>query len=215
MQKDKVSSKHALIEKSNTTMFITLGVASAIFSFTVVSTISLTKRMSYQGRVINARVDAEKQLKSNLSAVTELVKSYESFDNKAESVVGTQDKNSKIVLDALPSKYDYPAITASIEKIINLTGGITGFSVAGTDQEATAQQDSINPEPIEIPITISGSASYDTIQKLINNLQLSIRPFKVTKLTFSGNQTSMTFNLNVTTYYMPEKNLEIPLKEIK
>jgi hypothetical protein len=196
-------------------MFIMLGIASAILSFTIVSTVSSIKRMLYQGRVINARVDAEKLLKTNLGAVSELVKSYESFDSAKESVIGTADKNSKIVLDALPSKYDYPAITASVEKIVNLTGGISGYSVVGTDLEATAQQSSINPEPVEIPLTIAGKASYENIQKLINNLQLSIRPFKVTKLTFSGDQKDMTFNITTTTYYMPEKNLEIPLKEIK
>lgn len=215
MQKGEVSSKHLQIQKSNTSMFIMLGVASAVFSFTVVSTVSLIKRMSYQSRVINARVDAEKQLKSNLGAVSELVKAYENFDSAKESVIGTADKNSKIVLDALPSKYDYPAITASVEKIVKLTGGIAGFSVTGTDQEATAQQSSISPEPIQIPITISGTANYETIQKLVNNLQLSIRPIKVTKLNFSGDQKSMSFNMSLITYYMPEKNLEIPLKEIK
>jgi len=44
---------------------------------------------------------------------------------------------------------------------------------------------------------------------------LSIRPFKVINLTISGSQKDMSFNLELETYYMPEKNLEIPLKEIK
>ena len=55
----------------------------------------------------------------------------------------------------------------------------------------------------------------ETIQKLIANLQRSIRPFKITKVTFSGNQASMSFSITMTTYYMPEKNLEIPLKEVQ
>lgn len=215
MQHGNQSTKHAQIEKSNTTMFIILGLAAAILSFTIVSSVYLVKRLSYQSKVINARVDAEKQLKSNASELQKLVASYQSFDSATESVIGTDDKNSKIVLDALPSKYDFPALNTSIEKIFKLTGGLKSISISGSDQEATAEQSSINPTPIEIPITIGGGGNYENIQKLINNLQLSIRPFKVLKVSLNGNQTNMTFNIDLVTYYMPAKNLEIQLKEVK
>jgi Tfp pilus assembly protein PilO len=215
MQKNNKSNKHALIEKSNTTMLIVIGVAAAVLSFTIVSTISLSRRLSYQSRVINARTDAEDQLNKNYSALQQLIESYEKFDSTEKSVIGTTETNSKIVLDALPSKYDFPALATSINKIIELTGGISSKNITGSDLEATAEQSSIDPKPIEIPISISGEASYENIQKLVNNLQASIRPFKIKNVTFSGDQQKMNFNISMTTYYMPSKNLEIPLKEIK
>lgn len=215
MQKNNKSNKHALIEKSNTTMLIIIGVAAAVLSFTIVSTISLSRRLSYQSRVINARTEAEDQLNKNYSALQQLIESYEKFDSAEKSVIGSADTNSKIVLDALPSKYDFPALATSINKIIELTGGITSKNITGSDLEATAEQSSIDPKPIEIPISISGDASYENIQKLVNNLQASIRPFKIKNVTLSGNQQKMTFNISMITYYMPSKNLEIPLKEIK
>lgn len=214
MNKVEKSTKHAQIEKTNSMMLIMIGVAAAVFSFTVVATISFGRRLSYQAKVINTRVDAEKQLKANLAAVEKLVTAYESFDSATTSVLGTKDKNSKIILDALPSKYDFPALTASIEKILKLTGGVTSVSLVGSDLEATAEQNSINPKPVEIPISITGTASYDTIQLLVANLQKSIRPFKISKISFSGNQSAMNFTITMATYYMPEKNLEIPLKEV-
>lgn len=214
MNKDGQSKKHVQIEKTNTLMLIMIGVAAAVFSFTVVTAISFGRRLSYQSKVINTRVDAEKQLKTNLAAVEKLVSAYEKFDSAETSVLGTKDKNSKIILDALPSKYDFPALTASIEKILKLTGGISSVSLVGSDLEATAEQNSNNPVPIEIPITVNGTASYDTIQLLVNNLQNSIRPFKINKITFSGNQGSMSFSIVMATYYMPEKNLDISQKEV-
>jgi len=215
MSKKPLSQKHSLIERNNTFVFVVIGIAAAIMSFTIVVIVSLGSRLSYQSRVINERVKAEKQLKDNKDSLDKLIKSFESFDSATESVLGTSDKNSKIVLDALPSKYDFPALASSIEKIVNITGGIQSYGINGSDLEATATQSSINPNPIEIPITIAGTASYENIQKLVSNLQLSIRPFRVVELDFSGNQKSMSFSIELLTYYMPEKNLEIPLKEIK
>lgn len=210
----RASEKHALISKSNTTMFVALGIAAAVFSFTVVSSIKLFQRMSYQSRVISERGKVEKQLKSNLKSVESLVESYKTFDQAAESVIGTSDRNSKIVLDALPSKYDFPALATSLEKLL-VTGGVSNIAITGSDDEASAEQNSASPSPVEIPFTISGKASYDDVQKLIKNLQLSIRPFKVLKMDISGTQAQMNFTISATTYYQPEKNLEIPLKEVK
>lgn len=214
MNNKGTSKKHIEIEKTNTLMLIMIAVASAVLSFTIVSTVSLSRRLSYQSRVINARVDAEKLLKSNLAAVESLLVAYENFDGAAESVLGTRDKNSKIILDALPSKYDFPALTASIEKIFNITGGLSSVNITGSDLEATAEQTSSDPKPIEIPITISGKGSYDSIQRLVINIQNSIRPFKISDVSISGQQNDMNFSISMSTYYMPGKNLEINLEEI-
>jgi len=215
MAQNNTSAKHALIEKSNTSIFVVIGIAAAVLSFSVVSSIYLFKRMSYQSRVIDKRTDVEKLLNTNKSELDKLVKSYQGFDTAPESVVGTKDNNSKIVLDALPSKYDFPALATSIEKIMNLTGGISSRNITGTDLEATAAQSLPSPVPIEIPLTIGGTASYENIQKLVNNLQLSIRPMKITKVLFSGEQSKMSFTISVTTYYMPAKNLDIQSEEVK
>lgn len=214
-QKNPTSMKHEQIEKTNTAMFIIIAVAASLISFTIVSSIYLIKRLSYQSRVIDKRSSAEKQLKTNKAELDKLVTAYKSFDASAESVIGTNDKNSKIVLDALPSKYDFPALATSIEKLINLSGGISSRNITGSDLEATALQSSVNPEPVEIPLSISGFASYENVQKLITNLQLSIRPLKITKVSLSGEQSNMNFTINLITYYMPAKDFDIQLEEIK
>ena len=195
MAQKNTSVKHSQIDKTNTTMFIVIGIASAVLSFSVVSCIYLYKRMSYQSRVIDRRTGIEKLLNKNKSELDKLVESYQSFDTAQESVIGTKDNNSKIVLDALPSKYDFPALATSIEKIMNLTGGISARNITGTDLEATAAQSLPNPVPVEIPLTIGGTASYENIQKLVNNLQLSIRPMRVTKVLFNGEQSKMNFTI--------------------
>lgn len=213
---EKTSKKHGLISKNNARMFVILAVAGVILSFSLVSSITLIKRMNYQAKVINERTKVQKQLKDNIAAVDSLVAAYKNFDAPAESVIGTADSNSKIVLDALPSKYDFPALTASLENLL-VTGGFGDISITGSDNEANAEQNSITPVPIEIPFIISAKGSYANIQILISNLQRSIRPFKILKLdiTASSGTDSMNFTISAVTFYQPEKNLDIPLKEVK
>lgn len=213
---DKLSKKHGLISKNNTRMFVTLAVAGVMLSFALVSSITLIKRMNYQAKVIDARTKVQKQLKSNNAAVDSLLEAYKNFDEAAESVIGTADSNSKVVLDALPSKYDFPALTTSLEKLL-VNGGFSDISISGSDNEANAEQNSTNPAPIEIPFTIAAKGSYANLQSLINSLRISIRPFKIMRLdiTSSSGGDSMSFTINAVTFYQPEKNLEIPLVEVK
>jgi len=213
---EKPSKKHSLISKNNTRMFVVLAIAGITLSFALVSSITLVKRMNYQAKVINARTKVQKQLKVNIAAVDSLLAAYKNFDEAAESVIGTADSNSKIVLDALPSKYDYPALTTSLEKLL-VTGGFSDISITGADNEATAEQNSTTPAPIEIPFTITAKGTYANLQALINSLRVSIRPFKIMQLdiTASSAGDSTNFTISAVTFYQPEKNLEIPLKEVK
>lgn len=208
------SVKRDLISKSNSSILITIGIAGAIFGFSLVASFTLIKQMSYRSKVISERAKAEKQLKANVKAVAELESSYSEFNNTAESVIGTADKNAKIVLDALPSKYDFPALATSLEKMM-LTSGLTQVTIDGSDSEATAEQESISPKLVEMPFVISGKGTYAQAQDLVKNLQRSIRPFKITKVTLSGDDALLNINIEGMTYYQPKKNLDIPLKEVK
>lgn len=213
---EKLSKKHSLISKNNLRMFVILAIAGATLSFALASSITLVNRMNYQAMVIDARTKVQKQLKENIAAVDSLLAAYKSFDGAAESVIGTADSNTKIVLDALPSKYDFPAIATSLEKLL-VSGGFSDISITGVDNEATAEQNSITPVPIEIPFTIAAKGTYANLQILINSLRLSIRPFKIIRLDITAASTgdTMNFTISAVTFYQPEKNLEIPLKEVK
>jgi hypothetical protein len=186
---------------------------------------SLWSQKGYQSRVIAATRKADTQLKANVKAETSLVGSYKAFVSTPTNVIGgnptgTADNdgdNAKIVLDALPSKYDFPALTASLEKILkakNLT--VTG--ITGTDDEVaqSAAQSSSTPQPVPMPFsfTVSG-ANYPAVQDLISTLQRSIRPMQIDSLTISGAANSMQVVVNAHTYYQPEKVLSVTTKVVK
>jgi hypothetical protein len=204
----RVSVKHLQIDKANSRMVIATAVATAIVIFSAVASVSLVKQMSYQNKVINLRNKANKQLTANLAAVSTLTASYQTFDSASESVIGNSTKNSVVVLDALPSKYDFPALTTSLESIIVGSGNKVS-SITGTDNEAQAQQDSINPQPIQIPFQISASGSFVSVQKLIADLERSIRPVQISEIDLSGSDSNLQANITANTYYQPEKQLGI------
>lgn len=209
----KTSIKHRLISKNNSRMFLILAVAGIVFSFSAVASYTLVKRLLYQNKVIGERSKAEKTLKNNITNFDSLSNSFVEFDSAAESIIGTADKNSKIVLDALPSKYDFPALATSMEKLLT-DSGLSNIAIGGLDNEAAAEQSSANPEPVEIPITLSGEGSYETVQKFIKDLERSIRPFRVITINITGSSSKMTVSVNGVTYYQPEKVLEIGSQEV-
>jgi hypothetical protein len=209
----RVSTKHIQIDKANTLILVSTAITTVIVVFCLVATQALLKQMSYQNKVIGLRSTASKQLGNNVKSVTALKTSFEAFENSNESVIGTKDKNSKIVLDALPSKYDFPALATSLEGLITASGSsVTG--ITGTDDEAKATQNSANPTAIEIPFSIASQGSFASTQKLIENLQRSIRPFVINSLTLSGSDSQIQATVTAKTYYQPEKKLEVQQKVV-
>jgi hypothetical protein len=63
-------------------------------------------------------------------------------------------------------------------------------------------------------LSISGTTTYSGAERLIKDLERSIRPFDATKLSISGSG-AITVNIDVNTYYQPAKSLMISDKEVK
>lgn len=205
----KVSAKHLQVDRAMTTVVVVSSIAAAVLVFSLIATKSLVNLIGYQRSVINLRNKAATQLQTNVSSTNTLLAAYLAFDGATESKIGTADKNSKIVLDALPSKYDFPALTTSLEGIVN-SAGMSIKTIEGTDEEVTAQQSSLKPIPVEIKFSLTAEGSYESAQKLINDLQRSIRPFTIESIKLTANDNGMV-EVAVTgkTAYQPSRELGI------
>jgi hypothetical protein len=222
------STKHAQINKAQSTMFATITVATVVTIFCLVSAKALLSQAAYQRKVVNANHVAVKQLQTNVTAAKQLDTQYNSvFESGTTNIIGGKNDsssdavppngdNARIVLDALPSRYDFPALVSSLSKLLN-ADGIGNQSVTGTDQSVTVGSNDAasSPQPVQIQLTVAGTASYGAVQSFIKDLERSIRPFDVTNLQLSGPQGQLTFNLTVNTYYQPAKSLSITTKEIR
>lgn len=221
------SVKHFQIQKARSQTTVVIAAAVAITIFSLVSTKSLLSQGAYQRRVINTKHAADAQLEANVTAAKNLVTQYNDVfeeasatnfiggqSDKSPSAVPPNGDNARIILDALPSTYDYPALITSVNQILT-QDGVSEAGISGNDQSATQSSDPVaTPQPVAMQLTVNGKASYGNIQKLINDFERSIRPFDITSVELTGSESSMNFNMSVTTYFQPPKSLDYTTKEI-
>lgn len=218
------STKRLLIDKANNVMVIFVAVASFITVFSLVASRALLSQHAYQGRVTAQKEKAVKQLKANVAAVKDLQTAYQAFIGTPANVLGGNptgqgDKdgdNAKLILDALPSKYDFPALTNSLEKV--LTGqNFKILSIAGTDEEVQqdANKTSPNPVPVAMPFSLNIGGSYASMSFLLGTFEKSIRPIQLQTLDLSGTDSDMHAIVIAQTFYQPAKSLTITTRTIK
>jgi hypothetical protein len=225
----KFSTKQLMINKANAQMLIMIAVASVVVVFSLVASRALLSQRGYQASVIAKKETALKQLKVNVEASKKLVNSYTEFEARVKNVIGgdtlgngeRDGDNAKLVLDALPSQYDFPALGASLEKLLtsptNKSDPVIIESISGKDDEINQQNtaSSPTPAPVDMPFEITVRGSYTAIQTLVTTLSQSIRPFQIQSIEFSGNDKDLKAKIAAKTFYQPEKSLKIKTQDIK
>jgi len=216
--------KRLQIDKANLRTVIAIAVAVFIVVFCAVAVKSLVSRQLYQQKVIESRSKANEQLKENIAAAEELTKSYKSFVAESPNVIGGSSfgvgdrdgDNAKIVLDALPSVYDFPALNSSLEKLV-AKEKLTLTSISGTDDEVNQRgQQSGTPIVVEMPFTLTVNGTYGDVNNLVLQFEKSIRPFKMTKLVFaSGDNGTVNVTMDAKSYYQPAKSIEIKKEVVR
>ena len=221
----EIATKRVAITKAQARMVAIMAVASFVTIFCLVASKAVFSQNQYQQRVTTAEEKAHLQLKENITAFNSLASSYNSFVSSPTNVIGgsssgsgTNDgDNATLILHALPDTYDFPALTASIEKILT-DRGFQITAISGTDDQLNQQSNtsSTTPQPVSMPFSFSvDHASYSSLGQLITALQESIRPIAVDSLSLSGGASDMTATVNAHTYYQPALNLNITKKAVK
>lgn len=218
------SVKRALVDRTNSTVVILVSVATFLAIFSLIATKVLMNQAAYQSRVIKEKRIAVNQLKSDVKAIEKLQKSYDLFVGTPENVIGgkpigngPQDgDNAKIILDALPSNYDFPALTTSLDVLLS-SQQVKILSITGTDDEVTqsANQSSGTPQAVPMPFQASFSGDYEKVQNMLIAAERSIRPIQLTTLDLTGKQDNLTVVLSAQTYYQPAKQFNIQMKVVK
>lgn len=218
-------TKRVQIDKANLTVVIAVTVAAFVTIFSLVAIKSLVSQRNYQAKVISARETARDQLDANIASADKLTESYKQFVSSTANAIGgnaagsgeRDGDNARIVLDALPSKYDFPALTTSLEKLIK-GQGIAVQSIVGTDDELNQSGTADNPKPvaIEMPFKLTVAGDYTSTQNMIGVLEKSIRPFVINELILdAGDGGSIVMTIDAKTFYQPEMSLNIKNEVIK
>jgi hypothetical protein len=218
------SVKQTLIDKANARIVVYVSVAAFILVFSLVATKTLISQAAYQNRVIKIKRTAVTQLKADIAATDQLKAAYDAFNGTAQNVLGgnpdgsgPQDgNNAKIVLDALPSSYDFPGLTTSLESLLG-DQKVKITSITGTDDEVaqSTNQASAMPQPVPIPFTTLTEGDYADAQKVIDAYQRSIRPMQILSIDISGGGGSVQLTVSAQTFYQPAKSLNIKQEVVR
>ncbi len=200
-----ISNKRELIQKAKSSQFLIVIIASVVVSASLIGTKILWAQRSYQAQIIDAKNEANETLESNIAAVEELGKSFDELEKS--------DITSSLVLDALPSKYDFPALVTTMEKLATLSG-VEMLSFVGDDLTASSVNTEGQPSPVPMPFSVRVGGSYTNIKRFVTNMQKSIRPFNFEEMKIEAGESGVEVDFKMTTYYMPAKSLEIRKRSI-
>ncbi len=225
MARPEISTKRLAISKANAQIVGIVGAASFVTVFCLFAATSVWGQNQYLTRLTKAKTTANNQLQHNITAYAQLANYYQKFNTASTNAIGgnptgsgdNDGNNSKIILDALPSSYDFPALASSLEKILT-ERNFTISSITGSDDQVAQQTNLSSPKPEPVPIPFSftvTSANYDSIQKLVATLQSSIRPIQIDSISLSGAVNNMQMVVEAHTYYQPGKNLTISKQVVK
>jgi len=244
----RISTKKIAIDKAYATIVVAVAAAAFVVVFSLVASKALLDQRSYQSKVIGAKKTALMTLENNLVAADQLGSSYLEFMGATTNVLGgnplgdadRDGDNARIVLDALPSKYDFPAMTTSIDKLLR-DQGFPPAVITGTDNEAAYSAAGNIPAPdtssspsvdspfsngdatvntpisvgvVEMPFTVEVAASNRKGKDLMRLFERSIRPINIQKLTLEGNGKKLKFSINAITYFHPEKEVSVKTEVI-
>lgn len=194
-------SRRQQVKNAGSTVFIVVAVAAVIVMFSLTSLRFLWERKSYNKKVILAKTKARDDLKRNLTNLDKLSEQFPQLDSSAST-------NSKTILHALPPIYDYAALASSIDYLAT-TSGVKSNTSIGQDISATAVGSTNVSMPVEIPLDMKVSGSYEAVRQYVLNLERSIRPIHAIALTYNGSNKELDLTIKAKTYYQPSRSLDV------
>ena len=224
---DVALRKRTQISKANKVMFIWIAAASALVSFALVTSFFLGQKLIFNEKVLFEKNKTVSILNANNGAVEELATNIRALDADEALALAKANENDqaiRVILDALPSDANSPALGASLQ--IKLLAGIPGLTLeslqvnpvvgvesltAGAVEDASATGASGN----EITFRFSISGSEDTLRTALKNLERSIRTIDITSLVIESQGDVQLMTVAGRAFYEPAKNVVLYDKVVK
>lgn len=213
------TNKRSQAEKDKTMALVAIGVASVALVAGLMISKAFWSQANYLSKVADQKEVAVEQLESNKASIDSLRTSYAGFTANNPNMIGGNSNetggnngdNAKLVLDALPSEYDFPGLVSSLEALLS---AYTITSISGVD-DSLVQKTANATGVVEIPIRVEFTSTYEGHKQAINLLRRSIRPFKIVKVELSGTNNELDSSIDLITYYQPATGLKIERAEVQ
>ena len=204
------STKHAQIRTASTHIFIGVAVASVVVSMSLVTLNIMWGTASFNEKVHGKQEEARDTLEQNIEAIKPLQESFQRLEIGGKLIPAQPDDktNSELILDALPSAYDFPELATTMNNLAE-SSGVNLLAFRGSDEGSTAQTSAPNPEPVVIPFTVEVEGTYEDVTRFLLNTESSIRPIRVLSMDLTGSSSKLELVMNAETSYQPAFDLTI------
>lgn len=208
--------KRQQIENTNRVMFLWVAAAAAIVGITLVLSVSLIQRMTFNQKVIDAKNETVGNLRHNNEIVEELRENSRVLNTNGALLETERPEDAEpisVVLDALPAQANSSALGASLQEKL-LTGvtidSLTVNPVAAEEGDTEDQDDG----EIEFSFSVSSEDPGD-IKQVLRQLELSIRTINVQALTIEQRSSTISLSVKGVAYYSPEVKVELETDKVR
>lgn len=226
---DTALRKRTQISKANRTMFLWIAGASALVGFAVVASIFLAQKLYFNEKVLLAKNKTVSTLNANNKVVSELqsqVRALDANGDLAKVKAADSDQSIQVILDALPSDANSPALGASLQtRLLADIPGLTLISlqvdpVQGIESLADAGVESGAVEGTggtanQITFQFSVSGNQDALLQALTKLERSIRTIDITRLQIENQGATQVMTIQGRAFYEPAKNVTLYDKVVK
>lgn len=166
----------------------------------------------YEQKVLDAKNKANDQLTKNIQNAPQLLEAYEQLGDRKQ-----------LIANALPNSSDLPGLMALMENMSSVSGltmksigeGTTTPAATAATADASGATASKPTGAQEYPFTVAFDGSYAALLKLLEGMEKSARPMRVTSLQLSGSGSTMTIQMSASTYYQSASGLPIKKEVLK
>ncbi len=208
--------KRQQIGQANKMMLLWIAAVSVVVGISVVLVLFLVQKIVFEQKVVNAKSNTAKILSDNLKAVDGL-KEQINVLNTNEALKSTALDSSKpiqSVLDALPADPNATALASSLQmKLLTGVPGVVIETIA-VDQVSDDTASGVDEIPFSFAVSV-GNDSYASLRDVLERLEKSIRPFKVTTLTVETQGNKVVMTAKGVSYYEPAKTVKLSEKVVR
>lgn len=226
---DTALRKRTQISKANRTMFIWIAASSALVGFAIVISIFLGQKLVFNEKVLIAKNKTVSVLNANNKIVDDLKTNVRVLDTNtdlAKVKANPSDQTIQVILDALPSDANSPALGASLQS--KLLAGIPGLTLISLQVDPVQGIESLSTNATtvsgdtstvttdnEITFRFSVSGNQDSLLQALTNLERSIRTIDVTNLQIQNQGSSQVMTVQGRAFYEPAKTITLYDKVVK
>ena len=228
MASNKVTKQTEQMSGNNLIIVLTL-ITFLVVGIAGLAAKALIGSITLDNKVLAAKSKANNTLQKDVDAAPKLVDAYTALGSQAGEIA-----------DGLPNTADFPGLLVLLENMSNDAGlrlktiapalaagslsttstaptstASTSSSTAGTTSGSTSGDASQAPQPQPFDFSVNFDGRYDTLLKLLDHLEKSARPMRITGMQITGSGSALSGQINAETYYQDKAQLPFSTETIK